>query len=965
MMGRFKTLLEGLSGFGSKDEADIYGKDLPEKPEIIAGRVVLPDAKDINIEDIATVFAGDGYKGPGLNLGRVGDVINKSMDDFNDLEFLTGDLLNNIKAQNKELFEHARRKSMTLEEMVELAERQGFNGISQKLLTRKPGDMLKAEDMVAGFILLKKLSQEMALGAKQVLNLPEFIGNEKVVEDYEKIQRLAQIYTHLTAQISGGASEAGRTLGVVSHIEKVLDIDTQTMGEEIENLASKTVADMMTQNDVKKIKYELTNLAALDFRSKDQYIKGSVLHVGKKTMDVMMEMYINSLLSSPVTHTVNVAGNAVFQMTRFAETGVAGLVGKARTSLGFGNQQDRALLIDSMAFMHGSLMAQKQAMTLMLKTAITGESGDLITKIDLKDLGIGSTNNIVEVMEQASKGDFGSAFINTMGIATRLPGRFLAMEDEYFKVMIKKRVQYQEAYRASHFSYEKAIGAGMNKDEAERLAKQAYIEVMTNPTKEVSKRMSETALKETFQAPIQGDRFNAVFNNHIVKILGVPFYKTPTNIFKEIGDRTINIYPTAKALMKGEGREFDEAFAKLITGWGIMSTAVALTSGYYGDDIIITGTGPGNQKARDIINKGANIPPTSIGVKQDDGSYKFYSFNRFDPLSMLLVAAADYNNFAEYNPDSDQLEKLLNVLTLASTEYASSIPFMQGFAEFSNMIGDRYESGETRGARIAKWLGSRTAGFATSIGGQAETFTSLGGVSLMRKVGIDVPFIGSNSFSATLERIGDPYKSNTMLTEEQLKTDRIEDISSFWLGFYETLNKARARHPLFSEGMYDDVNFWGEPIMQMDPVQLRKNGKLIQSFNPVRIQNGAYTPLDEELMRLSQGGFGTFSLHKRSQKGYKLTGPEYLDYVYYVNNVDDNGNMPEDDLYNADETLLNSLNGFLDVDTKDGDDYIMASDEEKYQMLSSVLADKRNFAREKIFSSGRLQTIYQMDNPDE
>ena len=118
-------------------------------------------------------------------------------------------------------------------------------------------------------------------------------------------------------------------------------------------------------------------------------------------------------------------------------------------------------------------------------------------------------------------------------------------------------------------------------------------------------------------------------------------------------------------------------------------------------------------------------------------------------------------------------------------------------------------------------------------------------------------------------------------------------------------------------------------------------------------------------MRLSQGGFGTFSLHKRSQKGYKLTGPEYLDYVYYVNNMDDNGNMPEDDLYNADESLLNSLNGFLDVDTKDGDDYIMASDEEKYQMLSSVLTDKRNFAREKIFSSGRLQTIYQMDNPDE
>ena len=41
------------------------------------------------------------------------------------------------------------------------------------------------------------------------------------------------------------------------------------------------------------------------------------------------------------------------------------------------------------------------------------------------------------------------------------------------------------------------------------------------------------------------------------------------------------------------------------------------------------------------------------------------------------------------------------------------------------------------------------------------------------------------------------------------------------------------------------------------------------------------------------GGAGTFSLHNRTQGGYKLLNDEYLRYVQMVNNIDDNGNMPE------------------------------------------------------------------------
>ena len=70
----------------------------------------------------------------------------------------------------------------------------------------------------------------------------------------------------------------------------------------------------------------------------------------------MMEAYINALLSSPVTHTVNVAGNAAFSMMRFMETGIAGVIGNTRQAIAKGmgmdvDPQDMAMIMDMILFM--------------------------------------------------------------------------------------------------------------------------------------------------------------------------------------------------------------------------------------------------------------------------------------------------------------------------------------------------------------------------------------------------------------------------------------------------------------------------------------------------------------------------------------------------------------------------------------------------------------------------------------
>ena len=100
---------------------------------------------------------------------------------------------------------------------------------------------------------------------------------------------------------------------------------------------------------------------------------------------------------------------------------------------------------------------------------------------------------------------------------------------------------------------------------------------------------------------------------------------------------------------------------------------------------------------------------------------------------------------------------------------------------------------------MLSWLGSRTANVVMNVGGQAETFTSLGAGSALRAVGVDYPFIGSNSLMGTLERLGDPTKSNTLLAPDQITGDRIEDLGSFWKAFYLGLNQSRSRSSSFQK----------------------------------------------------------------------------------------------------------------------------------------------------------------------
>ena len=336
----------------------------------------------------------------------------------------------------------------------------------------------------------------------------------------------------------------------------------------------------------------------------------------QKGSDVLMEAYINSLLSSPVTHMVNIAGNAGFQIQTLAERGLAGVIGNIRRTLKLG-PEDQAYVGDAMAEAHGLMMAQADAFKIMGRTFISGKTSDDLSKIDLRvKQAYGDDDNLASIMqEQAS--DYTQLLINGMSVMTRLPGRFLATEDAYFKVVTRRRCNIVEAFRRSQIEYENAINANVPKDEARKLAESKYRTILDNPPADVKENddMPKT-LKQTFQTPVKGKLASvgaSINSNPITKSI-VPFSNTPTNIINEMFDRTLRYDKLYTTLKKGEGEEFDKALSKLAIGNGIAMTMFGLASGFFGDEVIVTGQGPSDRRAREFMK----FPQYSLSFKYQD-----------------------------------------------------------------------------------------------------------------------------------------------------------------------------------------------------------------------------------------------------------------------------------------------------------------------------------------------------------
>lgn len=960
-------LAQGLKAFFTKqiDDAEerSYGGLVPTDDITTGpgGSLIVKGMDESDVEALNATLEAGGFKG-GLDLGRIGKIFDENADDFNIETVLT-----NIKNNNKELFKHLRRDKKSMQELLN---KSGFEEAAYKLLQRQPGEVLPPDEVLTGIVAFMKLGKELQHTALKARNSTD---PDVRKAEFKKLQIMATVQSNLAAQVSGNVSEFARGMAVVRNVKSIKDLNLEEMSQSLDQWANEADEGM--------IDYHLE--AFLQMNSPLARAKYAEQGFLAKTYDVAMENYINALLSSPTTHIVNMAGNASFQFLSLAERGLAGTIGNVRTLGGLrGEIGDQRYVGEAAAELHGMMMAQKDAFTLMAKTFYTGEGGDLISKIDLKNRrALGSSDNVTDVYEAMAQGDFFKASVDTLGIATRLPGRLLASEDEYFKVVSMRRVLYREAHRESQIAYTMARRSGIDRATAKQMAQDKYVNVMMNPD-DYKEMMISEARKMTFQGTPEGV-FGWVakgVNNQYLKPV-VPFVNTPTNIVKESFDRSLNIYPVYKAikqtnlpgtqimpLLPGDsaqitGKELDDALAKLALGNTIAMTMFGIANGDYGDEIVINGSGPENFSTNINIMGAANVPPYSYGIKQEDGSYEYTTFSRLDPLSALLIMGADLARYSKYHEEDISLldpkdyDTIVKNYVLAVSDYATNMPFLQGVAEFQAAAGGQYQSKEDFLQRIAKWSGQTIGSVGTNVVGNIDRATfGLPSYAVDTLSGGKYNLISQSAFSALMERMHNPLASNTMLPEgtDPLTGELYTNAPAFMQGFYIALNKAKSRNPYLSDELPVGLNFWGNAKWQ-------GKGTLGESLSPFRVQQGGYSELDQELIRLSETGAGSLSFHSQRIQSVLLNSSEFNQFVRFVSEVDSEGRVSGEVGFEPNDTLLNALQD--EITNVESDYHLLETDEDRFDALNSIISNRRSGARKRLIKeTPSLQFLMQDDN---
>lgn len=859
---------------------------LADKPiQEVDGQLVVREATTEEVADLMEAVGGEYTKG--LNVVRVGD----NLDAYD-----VGQHLSQVKDANEELFEAQRRGTLNIEALTELAEKSGTDNIVAHWLARSPGDGEVAEKVLAGLIAARQVSDETREQLAKARAMPS--GPERG-EAFSKFYRLMIIESNLYANLSGAISEAGRTLYMTS---KIPDIDLTGRAGELQKIFG--------ADDLEDFEYIGELYSLLPTRAqRSKFVQQGIL---SKSMDVVTEVWINSILSAPTTHMVNIAGNSIYQGLHILETVAAAGIGRVR-SMATGSKE-RARLRDAIVHLDAVRASLKDALIVSAKAALKEEPSDMVptSKIDVRNKrAIGTTGDPREVIQMYRDGNMAGMAVNAFGIYARIPGRFLVAEDEFFKaIAYRVSIRKQAAY-AGYDAYDAAIAAGKTPDEAAHLSAMEEARLMTNPPVSFVDNAKAAAKEMTFQSDLTGSMANlqGAFSHPLMKLF-VPFFKTPTNVISASLKRTpaAVLFPSVRNAIRAGGREADEALARVAVGSSVGATFAGIAMGVDDPDknTLIMGAGPMDYTSRQAMQR-MGIQPYSINFKQADGTYKSVTFSRLDPISGVLAMSADFAYYSQYEDDEAVLSNLAMAMSLGIAQYAEELPFLDGVKDLTSVLTN------------------------PDIEGRFVAFAEL-----FAKKGFDagMSFIpGNSSFFAGIERMNDPEMGSKLLPEEGLFGEDPTTLPAPLRAFYTSLQRAKERNPFFNSGLEPRLNLYGE-------VMKAGTGAGWEFVSPIRVQNTKYGLVDKELMDMGLG----IPMPRKKIDGVLLNAVQYNTIIKYMN-IDDAGMLPGEDGYNP----ANGMLGDLTETILSADYQSLPTKEEKRNFLKTMIVDRRrNYAVERL-----------------
>lgn len=380
-------------------------------------------------------------------------------------------------------------------------------------------------------------------------------------------------------------------------------------------------------------------------------------------LDSIYELWINMLLTNPVTHATNTLSNTLFMLEAIPERAIAGRIGQMAQF--FGGQSGVAVG-EAEAMLEGLRAGQRAAVLLAGKALKTGQQVFETGKVE-RAPAIAITGELAET--------WWGRGVNYFGTAARIPTRMLGTEDAYFKGVNYTMELYAQAHRRA--LREGLTGAAYQTRKAE---------IIRDPTAfpEIDAAARQFALVQTFTNEL-GPAGQAIMRAADAIPMGrviAPFIRTPTNLAVAAKQRTpgLNMIGTqfwSDVFVTG-GAARDLALGKMAAG-GLTLSLVAM---YAGEGIEtkfgrvrLTGGGPKDPASRKALLE-SGWQPYSLQVGDT-----YYGLNRLDPLGMMIFLVVDYVEIAGQIPQGER-EEFAMAMMLAFSKNMLSKTYMQGVSAF-------------------------------------------------------------------------------------------------------------------------------------------------------------------------------------------------------------------------------------------------------------------------------------------
>lgn len=501
----------------------------------------------------------------------------------------------------------------------------------------------------------------------------------------------------------GGAEEQAAFLGMVQAHVDILRYAQGILGAPGRALNSAKIFAKMGGKDANRLE-EIINefggaeriekLAQALTMAPDARVANEIAQRGitSKFWDGVTELWLNGLLSSTRTMTVNLTGNALFTAWQIPETFMAGTIGSLR-AIGGNADVDRVYMGEAIAQLYGSLESIGDAFRAGKRGFMTGQPTN---PEDFMKYEVPRVRAISS--DQLGIGGAPGALIDIFGAVVRTPTRVLLAQDEAFKTMGRRMSVNQMAYR-------KAMQEGTTLREKANLLQQ----YRANPTDDMTKGANDFAHYITFQQDLGSmgramQKFsNTKLTNLEIPILKFmfPFVRTPINIFKAgMVERNPVFAPLSRefrAEIKAGGARRDVALAKVASGAGTISYAAYLSS-----QGLITGAGPSDPRERRAWLRAGHIP---YSMKVGD---KWVQYSRVEPVAFLIGATADiiegYRALGKRDVSHQKdLSDLAALVVAATASNITNKTFMTGAADFFNVMEDPNRYG---GQWISRFAGT-------------------------------------------------------------------------------------------------------------------------------------------------------------------------------------------------------------------------------------------------------------------